>query len=64
MEEGKKERKVVCQGASGGVYGLAFLGALYFYLQGADSFSAGAVGVFKALIWPAILVYKLLVFLA
>ncbi len=50
-------------GVSGGVYGLAFLGALVYYIQHATSFLNGLFGVLKALVWPAILVYKLLEFL-
>ncbi len=49
--------------AGGGVYGLAFIGAVVYYIQHADSFVAGLLGVLKAIIWPAMLVYKLLEFL-
>jgi hypothetical protein len=51
------------QGVSGGIYGLAFIGALIYFIQQADSLWMGVVGVFKALFWPAFLVYKLLGFL-
>lgn len=44
----------------GGVYGLAFIGALVYFLQHAGSFWLGVVGIGKALVWPAILVYHLL----
>ena len=47
----------------GGIYGLAFLGALVYYIQNADTFWMGVIGVLKAIIWPAMLVYKLLEFL-
>lgn len=50
-------------GVSGGVYGLAFIGAAVYYIQHADTFWAGALGFLKALVWPALLVYKLLEFL-
>jgi hypothetical protein len=51
-------------GAGGGaVYGLGFIGALVYYLQQAHSFGASITGILKALVWPAFLVYKLLVFL-
>ena len=49
--------------ASGGVYGLAFIGALVYFLQHADTFWIGVLGFLKAIIWPAILVYKILEFL-
>ena len=49
--------------ASGPIYGLAFLGALIYYLQNATSFWNGVLGILKAIIWPAMLIYKLLEFL-
>jgi hypothetical protein len=50
-------------GVSGGAYGLGFIGALVYYIQHAATFGAGVLGFLKALVWPAILVYKLLEFL-
>lgn len=50
-------------GVSGGVYGLAFIGALVYYIQHAATFKDGVIGFFKALVWPAILIYKVLQFL-
>lgn len=47
-------------GISGGLYGLAFIGALIYYLQHAATIWAGIVGVFKALFWPGVLMYKVL----
>lgn len=49
-----------CHATGGGIYGLAFIGAVIYYIQPADTFWMGAMGVLKALVWPAILVYKLL----
>lgn len=51
------------QGCSGAVYGLGFLGALYYYLTTATGFWAGIVGVVKAIFWPGVLVYGALKFL-
>lgn len=68
MEEENKKIKCNsncnCSGLGGGVYGLAFLGALVYYIQHADSFWVGVVGFLKALVWPAILIYKLMEFLS
>jgi len=50
-------------GVTGGAYGLAFLGALIYFIQQAGTFWEGVVGVLKACVWPAVLVYKLLEFL-
>ena len=47
-------------GASGGVYGMAFIGAAVYFIQHAATFWMGVLGILKAIIWPAILVYKLL----
>lgn len=47
-------------GACGAVYGLGFLGALVYFIQHAASFLDGALGILKAVIWPALLVYKAL----
>lgn len=47
----------------GALYGFGLLGALVYYIQHADSILAGFVGVLKAVVWPAMLVYHLLGFL-
>ena len=47
----------------GGIYGLAFIGALVYYIQQATSFTNGCVGVLKAIFWPAVIMYKVLVLL-
>jgi hypothetical protein len=48
------------KGVSSGFYGLAFIGALVYYVQHATSFAAGVLGVIKAIFWPAVLMYKVL----
>jgi hypothetical protein len=50
-------------GILGGVYGMAFIGALVYYLQHATTLWDGVLGIFKALFWPAVLMYRLLGFL-
>ena len=45
------------------VYGLGMIGAAIFYIQHATSFWLGALGLLKAIVWPAFVVYKLLEFL-
>lgn len=58
--------KVVQQNVSSGggaVYGLGLIGALVYFIQHASSFLDGVIGVLKALVWPAFLVYSLLDFL-
>jgi hypothetical protein len=48
---------------SSGIYGMAFVGAVIYYLQHAATFGAGVVGFFKALFWPAVLMYQVLALL-
>lgn len=63
----EKEWKHKCKkgacGSSGAVYCLGLVGAAVFFIQNADTFSAGVMGVLKALVWPAFVVYKALEFL-
>lgn len=40
------------------VYGLGFIGAVIYFISTATSFWMGVVGIFKAIFWPAYLVYK------
>jgi hypothetical protein len=47
-------------GASGAIYGLGFIGAVVYFLQHATTFWAGVVGFFKAIVWPALVVYRVL----
>ncbi len=45
------------------VYCLGFIGAVIYFIQTATGFWMGVLGFLKALVWPAFLVYELLVFL-
>jgi hypothetical protein len=52
--------KVVVQGGSSdSVYGLGFIGALVYFIGQARDFREGVIGFFKAIVWPAILVYEI-----
>ena len=42
------------------VYGLGFIGAAIYFLQQAETFWMGALGLLKAVVWPAYIVYELL----
>lgn len=54
-------KKVIYKnGSSGAVYGLGLLGALFYYLQHATNFTTGVIGIIKAILWPAFLIYQLL----
>lgn len=47
-------------GLFSGVYGLAFVGAAVYFIQNADDFWGGVLGFFKAIVWPAMVMYKVL----
>jgi len=40
------------------VYGMGFIGAAIYYIAHAASFWMGALGLLKAILWPAFLVYE------
>ena len=47
------------QGASSGaVYGLGLIGAAVYFISHAASFWMGVLGVLKAIVWPAFIVYE------
>lgn len=49
--------------ATSTIYGMAFIGALVYFIQHSHTFWEGALGFVKAMVWPAVLIYKLLEFL-
>ncbi|MFA5084249.1 MAG: hypothetical protein WC475_02615 [Candidatus Paceibacterota bacterium] len=51
------------KGASGAIYGLGFVGAAVYFIGHAATFWLGVLGFLQAIVWPAILVYKMLEFL-
>ncbi|MFZ2152547.1 MAG: hypothetical protein WAV41_00620 [Microgenomates group bacterium] len=50
-------------GASNTIYALGVIGALFYFLQHATTFSLVMIGIGKSIFWPAILMFKLLTFL-
>jgi len=47
-------------GSGNAVYGLGIIGAAIYYISVATGFWLGALGILKALVWPAFLVYEVL----
>lgn len=47
-------------GMFGGVYGIAFIGAAVYFIGHATTFWGGVLGFFKAVFWPAVVMYKVL----
>lgn len=63
-QENCRGQKVIYRSAaSAPVYGMGLIGAMIYYLSNAATFWIGVLGVFKAIFWPAFLVYELLKYL-
>jgi hypothetical protein len=58
MENSGKRYQTIRQ--TGPFYFMGFIGALIYFIQRADGFWIGVLGFLKAIIWPALFVYKLL----
>ena len=59
---GKHHSKCNCNNNSA-IYGLGIFGALFYFLQGAATFTAVIVGIFKSIFWPAFVIFKVLTLL-
>jgi hypothetical protein len=62
------ETKNICKACpkgngGGAVYGFGLIGALVYYIGHATTFTAGLLGVLKAIVWPAMFVWHLFTFL-
>ena len=58
--KGGKMKNNACNAGSGAIYGLGFLGAAVYFLSHATTVWMGVVGLFQAIFWPGVLVYKVL----
>jgi len=52
-----------CGPCGGGLYFLGALGAAIYYISTATGFWMGVLGVLKAIVWPAFLVFALMKYL-
>ena len=62
-EEQKKPVVIRSGGGADVVYGIGMIGAWVYYLKRATTHQERALGLAKGLVWPAFLVYALLVFM-
>ncbi|HSN78084.1 MAG TPA: hypothetical protein VL334_23670 [Anaerolineae bacterium] len=62
-EEQKKPVVIRSGGGADAVYGIGMIGAWVYYFKRATTNQERALGFAKGLVWPAFLVYALLVFL-
>jgi hypothetical protein len=53
-------KKVYKGGGGGGIWFAGFIGALFYFLQNTQGFVPILIGIFKAMFWPAFLVFKAL----
>jgi len=60
---GCSHHHVSAQGTGSAFYGLGFIGAAIYYVSTSTGFWMGVLGLLKALVWPAFLVFHLLRFL-
>ncbi len=78
MKEVKKEKETCCSSKvfthnkhshkcnchnNSTIYGLGIIGSLFYFLQGAVTFTAVVVGIFKSIFWPAFVIFKVLTLL-
>ncbi len=52
-----------CHNHGNAIYGLGVVGAMFYFLKGATTFTAVIIGIGKSIFWPAILMFKLLTYL-
>ena len=52
-----------CGSCGGGIYFLGALGAAIYYISTATGFWVGVLGVLKAVVWPAFLVFEIMKYL-
>lgn len=58
MNDQRKTRRPAAAPCGGAVYGLGLIGASVWFWQQADGVGEHTVGLLKALVWPAFLVYE------
>jgi hypothetical protein len=59
----QKDRHHYHHNDPGAIYGLGVIGALFYFLQNAVTFNAVVIGIFKAIFWPAFVIFKVLTML-
>jgi hypothetical protein len=62
-QESRKQKVIYKGGASEAVFRFGLIGAWVYYISHATTFWLGVLGIFKGIVWPAMLVYELLKYL-
>jgi hypothetical protein len=60
MAEGSRTIRSTTTAPFGGIYLMTVIGAAVYFIGAADGFWAGVLGLLKALVWPAFVVYRVL----
>jgi len=60
IQNNQRREEVKDKGFMGGVYFLTIIGAAIYFIQHSTSFWDGLLGILKALIWPLLVIYKIL----
>jgi hypothetical protein len=58
------KKEIPSSGPASAVYGFGLIGAAVYFLVHATSFWIGVLGILKAIVWPAILVYEAFKYMA
>lgn len=53
----QRRRTASAPGGGGAVFGLGLIGAMVWFWQQADGFGEHVVGILKAFVWPAFLIF-------
>jgi|TARA_Y100000310_G_scaffold244978_1_gene249899 hypothetical protein len=59
-KKGDKVCSVSCSGGGGCFYGLGAIGAAIYYVSTATGFWMGVLGLLKAIVWPAFIVFEVM----
>ena len=62
-DERRANRGNGSSGIVGAAYFMAFIGAAVYYIMQAATFWGGVLGFLKAIVWPAMLIFRLFEFL-
>jgi hypothetical protein len=54
------KKEIQHHASSNTVYGMGLIGAAIYFISTSTGFWMGALGLLKAIVWPAILVYEAL----
>jgi hypothetical protein len=60
MSDNSRRRSYGTHATGGGIYFVGFIGAAIYFISQATDFWTGVIGLLKAIVWPAYLVFEAL----